>query len=131
MDQKMNHLRFAYVLIAIVLACPYMCMEEVSGSASGTCASGCGCSQSQPGHESPGAPSEHDPDCLCHGAVVDGETRTSDLGLAEPPAINWLVADNGAESSSLHFSIAFEPSHHFPPFCTGRDVCALTCTLLI
>jgi hypothetical protein len=128
----MNRLRIAHIVIAVVLACPYLCMGEMSGSPFATCARGCDCSQNEPEPESPGTPADHDPDCLCHGAVVDGGLRTANLDSATLLTLSGLVAETKLGSAgAVHTSIAFEPPHHFPPFSTGRDVCALTCTLLL
>ena len=128
----MNHLRIAYLIVAAVLACPYVCMAHASGSTSAICESGCGCSHSQP-RENPGEPADHTPDCLCQGAVVDGEVRAADFEFTVPLSVNWLVADIVILSSrcSVSSRIAFESQHSFPPFSSGRDVCALTCSFLI
>ena len=128
----MTQMRIAHIIIAVVLACPYLCMGESSGSASAMCETGCGCSQNQPEPESPGEPADHDPDCLCRGAVVDGEVRTDDFDLSSPQTISCRVIDTPSVSTDSGLtSLSFEPSNHFPPFCTGKDVCVLTCTLLI
>lgn len=126
----MNHLRIAHLIIAVVLACPYFCMGHVSGSTSAICETGCGCSHSQ---SQDGEPADHAPDCLCQGAVVDGEVRTVDFESAAPLSVNWLITDLAflGPRCSVHSCISFESPHSFPPFSTGRDVCALTCTFLI
>ena len=128
----MNHLRIANLIIVVVLACPYFCMGHVSGSTSAICESGCGCSHSQ-SQDNPGEPADQTPDCLCQGAVVDGDVRAADLELAVPLSINGLACDVDfvGRMCSVSSRIAFESPHSFPPFSTGRDVCALTCTFLI
>ena len=128
----MNHLRIAHLIIAVVLACPYLCMGHVFGSTSTICETGCGCSHTQP-QENPTEPAEHAHDCLCQGAVVDGELRSVDFEFSAPLSIDCLVADVAFSipKGAMYSNIGFESPHSFPPFSTGRDVCALTCTLLI
>jgi hypothetical protein len=71
---------------------------------------------------------ESDTDCLCHGAIFDG-SRTDDNESLSPPVINWVL-DVASPFTNLSLAaVSFEPPHQFPPFSTGRDVCALTCTL--
>ena len=126
----MKHLRIAHLIIAVVLACPYFCMGHVSGSTSAICETGCGCSHSQ---SQDGEPADPAPDCLCQGAVVDGEVRSTDIELSVPHSVNGLACDIAlvGRTCSVSSRIAFESPHSFPPFSTGRDVCALTCTFLI
>lgn len=128
----MNHLRIAHLIIVVVLACPYFCMGHVAGSTSAICESGCGCSHGQ-SQDSPGEPADPAPDCLCQGAVVDGEVRSTDIELSVPHSVNGLACDIAlvGRTCSVSSRIAFESPHSFPPFSTGRDVCALTCTFLI
>lgn len=65
---------------------------------------------------------------MCRGAVVDTEAGTDlDFGAS----LTWVVADVACSTQPVLPYIALEPPHHFPPFSTGRDVCALTCTFLI
>ena len=125
----MNYPRTVHILIALVLACPYFCMGDALGSPSTGCSSGCCCPQNDPGQESPGAPAGNDGDCLCRGAVVDTEAGTADLDFAA--SLTWIVADVAGSTHLVLSNIVFELPHHFPPFSTGRDVCALTCTFLI
>ena len=129
----MNRSRFSLLLIAIVLTCPYLCIGDAL--AVSVCAEqvvACGCTQGTPGQENPGNPAESSPDCLCHGAVVDGNVRTVHLDWATQVGLSWFMADVGSSLCRITLaSIAFEPAHQFPPFPTGRDLCALTCTFLI
>ncbi len=120
-----------HLLITVVLACPYLCLGEARDSVGSTCTSGCGCSQNPPADESP-EPSDDDPDCLCHGAVVDADVRIANLDLVTPLTLSWLVANSTMGSTSTVLArFDFEQPLHFPPFSTGRDVCALTCTRLL
>ena len=127
----MNHLQIAHLIIAVVLACPYFCMGHVSGSTSAICKTGCGCSQTQ-SQDNPGEPADHAPDCLCQGAV-DGDVHSADLELVLPLTVDWFDTDIAFLNPrcSVPSCIAFELPHNFPPFSTGRDVCALTCSFLI
>jgi hypothetical protein len=126
-----------YLQIAVLLICPYACLGKASGSESPPESAGCRCcshEQEQPSQESPATPADQDQDadCLCHGAIVDGKLRTSELDQATPLASGWLI-DNLALSSAVPSSatISFERPRQFPPFSTGRDVRALTCVLLL
>lgn len=97
-------------------------------------ADACSClqEQEQPGGETPESPVDDDPDCLCRGAIMGGELRTAERELATSFIINRLI-DNAVLSSidpSLA-SISLGTPHHFLPFSTGRDVCVLTCALLL
>ena len=125
------NLRVACLMIAVVVMCPHLCMGELSVSTS-MCQTICGCSQNETGPADPGAPADHNHDCLCDGAVANGEVRTDDCDLRAPQAFSYecIVTPSVYTDSRLTF-ISFERSHHFPPLATGRDVCALTCTLLI
>jgi hypothetical protein len=69
---------------------------------------------------------------MCHGAIADGGVRAIDLEMSMPLAVSWFFTDTVCNSTSSTVSyLIFETPHHFPPFSTGRDVCALTCAFLI
>lgn len=124
----------ANLTIVVLLTCPYLCMGEVVGARLGDCQTdACSCSQGdgQSDQETPSSPADNDPDCLCHGALVD-VVRTIDFDDSTPLYINWRIVDGASCSTALSLAnISYEPPHHFPPFSTGRDVCALTCALLL
>jgi len=71
---------------------------------------------------------------MCRGASIDS-LRTAEVGFSSPLTINRLF--EGASLSATNFSflslaaIAFESPCQFPPLSSGRDVCVLTCTLLL
>ncbi|HUG67145.1 MAG TPA: hypothetical protein VMM76_05315 [Pirellulaceae bacterium] len=121
----------AHLLIAIVLICPYLCLGGETGSESASRVTvGCTCCSDhpeQPGGETPRSPADQDTDCLCHGAIFDG-SRTDDSELSRP-TINWVLDVASTFTNLSLAAVSFEPPHQFPPFSTGRDVCALTCTL--
>ena len=83
-----------------------------------------------PGDETPQSPNEHDEDCFCHGAIFDG-SRTADDESTCPVAIQWVLEVASPTNQPSLAAVSFELPHSFPPFSTGRDVCALTCTLLL
>lgn len=120
-----------YLLIAVVLTCPYQCLgEEVHETTApgqrSTCC--CGDQDQSTGDETPQAPNERDEDCLCRGAIFDA-SRVADDDLNTPMAMpGTLEVTSPANQPSLA-ALSFESPHQFPPFSTGRDVCALTCTL--
>jgi len=124
----------SHLLIAVVLMSPYLCLGEAAGAVSVPHQGG-GCSCAKHNHQSDGeAPQpsdENEPDCLCRGAIMDG-ARSTELDSSAPLAVDWLIDD--AILSSMAHSLAdssSEPPHQFPPFSTGRDVCVLTCALLL
>lgn len=121
------------LLVVLVVICPYFCLgeaAEVPGaqSVSSTCC--CKRGPTDGDHESPHPQDRDESDCLCHGAIADGvkvEAAECDTEL--------FVTDLLDLSSDV---VRSQPSYdlllgvcHFPPFSTGRDVCALTCALLL
>jgi len=134
-ETTMLHTAIAYALIVVVLICPYSCLGDEAGLESSSCSIDC-CSCSHqtewPDGETPTSPADQDSDCLCHGAITDSQLKTAELDQANP---QWFYRlDDGAALSavgSFLVSISFEPPHQFPPFSTGRDVCMLTCTLVL
>ncbi len=123
------------LLIAILLICPYFCLGELAGGMDALHDSGsCSCSRHQSGSETPEVPSENQPDCLCHGAgaVSDG-LRTAQAESLLPLAIgSWLPEVSSLTSAGPSLAaLSFEPSHQFPPYSTGRDVCTLLGILLL
>lgn len=123
----------ANLAIVLLLACPYLCMGEAVGACLELCqADACCCPQDggTSDHQTPSSPDGNDPDCLCRGAVVDS-VRSTELHDSAPPTINWPIGDVRLTTINVSSAtIPFESPHHFPPFSTGRDVCALTCALL-
>lgn len=121
-----------YSLIAVVLICPYMCLGEAVHGAVAPCQkSACCCGEDREdssGDRTPESPTDRDEDCLCHGAIFDA-SRSADDELASPATMQWLLEVASAPTNLSLAAVSFEPPHQFPPFSTGRDVCALTCTL--
>jgi len=136
-----NYMRRAtpQLLIAILLICPYFCLGEIAGGMNALHDSdSCSCSgHSCFGHSSQSdgeAPNESQSDCLCHGAgaVADGLRTAQAESLLSLTIGSWLpdAVSLTSDVPSLT-AISFEPPHQFPPFSTGRDVCALVGILLL
>lgn len=127
----------SYLLIAGVLFCPYSCMgEQPEADAAPAAEAGCLCChepQDDSANEVPRLPDESDPDCLCHGAVFQSRVEceqsvADDVAYFSCTTLNDRLSNF---SGSLFFGCDFSLPCHFPPLSTGRDICALTCALLI
>jgi len=121
-----------HLLICVLLGCPFFCLLELGGKkeAEGRAVS-CACcapesSDNQPFHDGSNRARK---DCLCQGAIMLPTTRVADgdVGVATLSAIdhylevtNTPVAESAGEAGLSSF-----PSH-FPPFSSGREICALT-----
>ncbi|GIW93148.1 MAG: hypothetical protein KatS3mg110_1189 [Pirellulaceae bacterium] len=121
-----------YLLIALVLVCPYFCMGDgaaVQGAARevyGCCP--CGEHASQP-HQPP-APCECRWDCLCRGAVADGGSRLT--GAAAEMAVAWFGGDPTEHHSTSNSAyLDLDSPHQFFLVFSGRDSCALKCAWLL
>ena len=129
-------LRFltSYLLIAIVLICPQICLGGITGSTGTSCrAGGCCCTDHDDpsGEQTPQRSDESTPDCLCRGAIMDG-VRMTELDSATPLAIGWLFDDAILSSIAHSWAVtSSEPPDRFPRLSTGRDICVLTCALLL
>ncbi len=146
---KMRHVVAICLLIATVVACPQMCLSELTSagltSAGLTSAgvatwnttgsqSSCGCceSKSEPlgNRETDNQPEQQDSCCLCQGAIVSlaPVRQRSPFDCLLPMS----VADHGlnslGRSSQREHSIA---SQQFPAISTGRQLCALMCAYLL
>lgn len=130
----MQRIAVTYLLIAIVLMSPQLCLGEAAGvTGAPSEAGGCSCAEHKDhsGGETPQPSDENEPDCLCRGAIMDG-VRSTELDSSTPLAVEWLIDDAILSSMALSLAdSASEPPHQFPPFSTGRDVCVLTCALLL
>jgi hypothetical protein len=137
----------AYLLIALMLACPYLCMggecfpagdvgEGVTRSTPAACCRSC-CDQQLPqsDDQSPDPAHEGNSDCLCHGAIY--ESRAKSPGCGDHDLFACWVSTTGPQSAdACILSPAAHHDHaplsqHFPPLITARDLCALTCALLL
>lgn len=122
----------SYLLISIVLMGPHLCLGQAAGVGTccevGTCCCG-------GGHERSGGEPQHSdenkPDCLCRGAILDVVQSAEPEGPTRL-AVDWLIDDEVFSAPALALvDSCSEPPHHFPPFSTGRDVCVLSCALLL
>lgn len=121
-----------HLLILIVLICPYLCLGEEAGEDGAACATICSCASERDSsrHESPGPPLDYDPTCLCHGAIVV-QLTTVEVDHSNP-LLDWHGDTTVALAKCpILASVSFESPHQFPPFSSGRDVCALTCAFLL
>lgn len=129
----MRRSSLAYLLILLVGICPYFCMGEASKGADSEASRSHCCCKGRPAdgdNESPHAPCRDEPDCLCKGAIVDGvnaEVTEYDTDLLITDLLDFSADFVRTQpSADLFLGVC-----HFPPLSTGRDVCALTCALLL
>jgi hypothetical protein len=124
----------AYLLVALLLICPYLCLGEWAGVMGAHSPEvGCSCGERpETDDNAPKSPADKAPDCLCRGAILDSG-RCAELDAEEPLlAIDWTIDDALSSSTGVFSSaIACEGSGHFPPVCSGRDICSLVCVLLL
>jgi len=129
-----------YLLVAVLLACPFPCLAQaaasVGGCAVGDCATtdACACPASESGHERSDDPcSDRDSGtCLCHGAVMDrpAELPSPDVGIVSLlPLAAMLLAGESFSTEDRHF--AGQAACHFPSADSGREVRALIESLLL
>ena len=131
------HQTTAGLLVCILLGCPFFCLLELGGEKGAEArALSCACcspdsSGDEPFHDSS---NREQKDCLCRGAVIatpvrgaDGDIGVTPLSAIDhyPEVTNTLVAQSADKAglSSFH--------SHFPPFSSGREICALTGVLLL
>lgn len=123
----------SYILIVIVLTSPPLCLgEAASAMGARNDAGGCSCAshRDHSSGENPEPSDESEPDCLCQGAIVD--VRGTELDLPATIVVDWLISDIDLSSTALSLSeTSSGPPHQFPPLSTGRDVCILSCALLL
>lgn len=133
----MYHQTIIHLLVVVLLGCPFFCLSELDREkvAEAPVAS-CACcspesSDSQPCHD---GPNRERKDCLCRGAIMLPAMRVTinEVEITPLSAIdrylvvtNMPVADEAGEAGSSSFPV------HFPPFSSGREICALTGVLLL
>ncbi|MCH8830603.1 MAG: hypothetical protein IID45_13585, partial [Planctomycetes bacterium] len=69
----MSQTAVSYLLIATLLICPGVCLQDAAeGAPAQEADADCGCCQREhsPTDEVPGDSESADPDCLCHGAIL-------------------------------------------------------------
>ena len=130
-----------YLLVAVLLACPFPCLAQaaasVGGCAVGDCATtdACACPASESGNERSDDPCS-DPSsngtCLCHGAVMDrpAELPSPAAGIVSLlPLATMLLAGESFSTEDRHFT--GQAACHFPSADSGREVRALIESLLL
>ena len=130
----MLRFKITYLLIAALLICPYCCLgEEANDAVEKSLTAGCFCCDkpSDTDRKSPQTPVKEEHDCLCHGAIIGNSKVESfdgpfDLFVLAPSVLN-ANATCIAQISDVGISHAC----HFPPVVKGRDICVLTCALLL
>ena len=119
----------AYLLIATVLICPYLCLAEGTEAAD-VCAQAvsCSCSDEPLGqdNDTPESPEGGEHDCLCRGAIEAAKIEGSDFG-ADDLSLYWVSPLEIGLSfpSSACSTLESGNSVHFPPLSSGREICAL------
>lgn len=129
-----------YLLVAVLLACPFPCLAHaaanVDGCAVGDCATTdtCSCPASNRGNEQSDDPCS-DPGngtCLCHGAVMD---RPAALPNPDAGIVSLLPLDGMLLSGESFFVedrlLTGQAACHFPSVDSGREVRALIESLLL
>lgn len=125
-----------YLLVAVLLACPFPCLAHAAASvdpcAAGDCAAACPASDS--GNERSDDPcSDSDSGtCLCHGAVMD---RPAALPNPDAGIVSLLPLDGMLLAGESFFVedrlLTGQAACHFPSADSGREVRALIESLLL
>ena len=125
----------AFLLIAVLLACPLICRGGVALSGAPTCCAGCGHHEpASTGDNNRGpAPEKREQSqggCLCKGAIVDGARVLSDLAqltvyCGSRPAADLNAADRLAVR--WHDAVPLVPADHS----SGRALRVLMASLVI
>ena len=124
----------APVLVILVLVCPYLCLGASTNDRAGrTSVVGCSCCKTpvDENKTAPRAPDRSDSDCLCRGAVFNIAKMKIDYGHDESLVTMRVVAWSEETGAWSHTAYDFSHACHFPPGSNGREVCALTCSLLL
>ncbi len=126
-----------HLLVCVLLGCPFFCLLELGGEKGAEArVPACACcppdsSDNQPFH---GSSNREQPDCLCRGAIMFSAVRVEggDVGVTPLSAIaNYLGATNTPVAQSAGKTGLSSFPSHFPPFSSGREICALTGVLLL
>jgi len=129
-----------YLLVAVLLACPFPCLAQAAGSM-GVCATNdctatdaCCCPSSEGGKEQSNDPCSDQGcgTCLCHGAVMDrpAVVPSPDPGIVSlMPSAAVLLAGESLFAEDRHFT--GQAACHFPSADSGRQVRALIESLLL
>ena len=131
------HQTVANLLVGVLLGCPFFGLLELGGEDGAEVgAVSCACdsqdsSDSQPCHD---GSNREQKDCLCHGAILFPTMRVAvgDVGVTPLSAIDHYLEVTNRPVSEIagEPGVSSSPSH-FPPFSSGREICALTGVLLL
>ena len=120
-----------FLLIAVLLICPYLCLgEAVGATAAPLYTASCSCcgTPTESGDKAPERPAEDEPDCLCHGAIVDvSRVEIGAVNAGEFVMACGVDPHSCSPVSVLDSRLFFS---QFPPFYSGRDLC-IWCALLL
>ena len=129
-----------YLLTAVLVGCPLICLGERCASADTPRTAVCGCchdrdsgSENGPADGSPtgDGDDDQDPNCLCHGAIVATRTRVADAdpsGELDTPVEYGLAADVRRLSTPLDGTCS---PCQVSSFDFGRDLCVLLGVFLL
>lgn len=137
----------SWMTVAAMLVCPYFCMgqalsvgrscdQAVAAAGTDCCCSaqdGCDLSGRTSSESVPRPVDEADPDCVCHGAVLQaGEFRSAVMMDQMPPSMGrctvfrWEHPDDGSDGA-----VDSQRSCRFPAAMSGREICLRAGLLLI
>jgi len=125
-----------YLIVVVLLACPYICLgEQISATAQCSGATCCCCRTPEDERSDAPLPVNHesgDHDCLCHGAIVRAGLRALDFDATPSHAFDLPAGIRSLASVDLLLkNESRDACHGFPPLSTGRDICALTGAFLL
>ena len=136
-----THKHIAVLLIALLIGCPFVCLAQAGpigcacpGEDQRQCCGDEGCcphelaDRDAPTDDSPSYP---DPDCACRGALLEQSTVERPESGAEETIVLLLDLGDDTHSQSLPAALGSPHSSHFSLLATGRDICVLTCALLL
>ena len=125
------------LLVCVLLGCPFFCLLELDGEEGAEArALSCACcspdsSENQPYHDDSNCEQK---DCLCRGAIMFSGSRVADgdVGVTQILAVDpYLAVTNTRVAQSAGGAGVCLFSSRFPPFSSGREICALTGVLLL
>jgi len=131
------HQTTVHLLVSVLLACPFLCFLRLGGGEGAEArALSCACcspdsSDSQPCHD---GSNREQKDCLCHGAIMVPAMRVADgeAGVTPLAAVDHYFEVTNRPVAEIAGRVgASSLSSHFPPFSSGREICALTGVLLL
>ena len=115
-----------YLLITVLLMCPYLCLgKEVGRTVAHSPSAACSCCM-PPGESQDKVPTpaeENSPECLCHGAIMDGSRGDWPEPATDHPVIPILDGDGGTIALLPFFVCSRFAPRHFPPGSSGRETC--------